>query len=252
MDAVRGEWLGFLDSDDAYHPQLLELVKIELGSQEGLDVVSFGHTKTQEAFSQPIEKPVVRQRDFREQVETGYFREALWSRFYHFAVVKDVRFRPYIMAEDTLYSTAVSSRLCKGCVIKAPLYFYRPREGSAMLSLPSLRKVENAFFAKVESLQILFGASSRVPTSFLKRECSQISECIAYELSQLDGVSEFRKRRWQALKLLGKNPSMPCRFRITFTVVGTLRSVFAERLLMELPFRLKLARNWLLHMVGLC
>lgn len=250
LEKVQGEWLGFLDSDDTYHPKLLELVKAEVDASGGLDVVSFGHTKTQGMLSQRVETPAIRQRQFQDQIEVSYFREEMWSRFYRFALVRDVRFRPYSMAEDTLYSVVVGMRFSTGSVICAPLYFYRSREGSAMSSALSLKKVQDEFNAKVESIQVLLAHAARIPSTILRGESLQISECNAYRLAcvpALQGeksqVLAFRRHRWQTLKQLSTQPALPHWYRMTFAIVGTLCLPLVEKLLMEFPFRLKLFRN---------
>lgn len=249
LEMVQGEWLGFLDSDDMFHPQTLDLAKQEIVTNEGIEVVSFGLSRASDSMILTFPEPVIRQRDFRAQIEESYFREAFCSRFYRWSVVSDVRFRPYIMAEDTLYSTVVGVRFSKGSVIENPLYFYRPREGSAMLSAPSMKKVKDAFEAKIETLQILLAHAARISRKFLCGECKMMSEAFAYRLSITPNVQDFRLYRREVFKKFSKHPALPLWFRITFLLVGSSRTVFAERILMEFPFRLKLLRNRVLRMV---
>lgn len=249
LEMMHGEWLGFLDSDDMFHPKTLELAKREIETHNGIEVVSFGLSRASDSMKVVISDPAIRQRDFQTQIEESYFREAFCSRFYRWPVVSDVRFRPYIMAEDTLYSTVVGVRFSKGSVIENALYFYRPREGSAMLSAPSMKKVKDAFEAKIETLQILLVHASRIPRKFMCGECKMMSEAFAYRLSITPNVQEFRLRRREVFKQFSKHPALPLWFRITFSLVGSSRTVLAERVLMEFPFRLKLLRNRILRMV---
>lgn len=239
LEAVRGEWLGFLDSDDMFHPQLLEVCKRGSNIQRAVDVVFFRPFRETSGMAQHFTNPTMKCQSFLPQIAEWYFSDSLWAHFFRFSVIQSARFRPYSIAEDLLYMTQVGVLLRGGVDVDASLYYYRSREGSAILSPLSARKVQDEFWAKNEEFRTFLAHQTRIPPVVLRKKSVFLSYGIACDMSRVKVSREFQQFRYQCLREFSRVKVLPVVFRISAFLVGTLRLRIVDKLLFEFPLATK-------------
>jgi len=104
LDAVQGEYIGFVDADDAIQPAFYQTL-LEVAARENCDMVSAeGYQRLQgEApippcvpFAVPASLPTLPRRIYLDRV--------IWNRIYRRSVIADLRFSPELSAfEDMVY-----------------------------------------------------------------------------------------------------------------------------------------------------
>lgn len=171
IEASRGEYLLFLDSDDYYVDNALErLVQCvdEAGLDEGgvpLEYVDF----TAESFyeSSDLRKSNEEEYGTRADISGVMTGQALFSRYqelhqyicsacFHL-IHRDLfersglRFREGIIHEDELFSPQIISYARRAAFLNEPLYMRRMREGSIMTVERGMRNV-SSFFALTQEL----------------------------------------------------------------------------------------------------
>ncbi len=147
MERAAGEYLAFLDSDDRYEPTFLETL-LAAARREGADVAACGARMCWEDGREPKDMPLSpRVLEGTEAVMEHFFRQeqgitGIWNKLYRRNSVGEIRFRPYVRAQDTMFNFEVLSR-CEKCVnIPDCLYDYLKREGSLTAESFSPRKLD--------------------------------------------------------------------------------------------------------------
>ena len=171
IDASRGEYLLFLDSDDYYVPTALERLMArvsEAGVDEDgvpLEYVDF----TAESFyeSSALRKSNEEEYGTRSDIEGVMTGQALFARYQgmrqyicsacfhmlHRGLFErsGIRFREGIIHEDELFSPMIIAFARRAAFLNEPLYMRRMREGSIMTVERGLRNV-SSFFALTQEL----------------------------------------------------------------------------------------------------
>ncbi len=173
LDAMAGEYMIFIDSDDFIHPQLLEITVYQaLRDQSDLVVFRYDHfyrnfTKFTHFIGLPDIKPCFR-RYVREQVpylvtdniyayatDDSHKRHEgidnryrvkhcqVWRNLYRTSVVEGIRFYPGINYEDLPWWGSVLLRLKKVTINNLPLYYYYPNKSSFLLSSNDRKKIRH-------------------------------------------------------------------------------------------------------------
>lgn len=136
LERIVGEWLLFLDSDDVWHKQLLEIVDSETGKA---DLICFrsehGDGSVVASFSQgDVSRPSVTTADWGDALPIQAFGLAFWQCACKKSIVDasarfDTRFA---YGEDRLWHFHVLTRCAQVTMVDAVLHLYRVRAGSAM------------------------------------------------------------------------------------------------------------------------
>ncbi len=146
LDAAKGEFIAFIDSDDWVHTQYFELL-ISVQKQTNADVVAVDYLKTstvQEINDIQIDLCSYSSMNFSQVMRNGYFKRMIWGRIYHKNVIKNHRFPVGIKwGEDTIFNVNALSTFSNlnAIMIDAKLYFYFQRESSAVHTLKTKEKV---------------------------------------------------------------------------------------------------------------
>ena len=144
LEAATGEYISFVDGDDAIHPRMLEVLHDALLSGDYDYSMIYG-VRVQESFdcddsaeSRPIDaksQRIISQEEYMKNLACLEFRayqyHVVWNKLYKASLVKDIYFNK-LTAQDVEWSSRVCLTAKQGILIEAELYYYIQHENSIM------------------------------------------------------------------------------------------------------------------------
>lgn len=124
---ARGEYIGFVDSDDWIEPTMYEKLYNKAKSED-LDVVACDCVAVYPDKNLEISSNLSQTPDNKELFINAY--AVIWNKIYKRELIADLKFKPNVWYEDVLYLYMLYPRLKKVGVVKEVLYNYLQREGS--------------------------------------------------------------------------------------------------------------------------
>lgn len=133
LDAATGEYVAFLDSDDAYLPGALSLMRQCLGNDNQIDIVAgqMTHYKADMMLTrfspvtltgdEALEKILYQRSGFHPSVCAKIFRRSLFD---------NCRFTPGHRYEDLEITPRLYHQACKVATFPSSIYFYRKNSSS--------------------------------------------------------------------------------------------------------------------------
>ena len=202
LDSVRGSFVGFVDNDDAMHPQLIETALAAFGNGN-FDIVVWDYVSVQdENFGNAAFAPVSGMPPKTIPDGIAFAAEgshnSFWCRLYRRGVFDGVRFEPSVIHGDMclLWKITPVPGLRFGYV-ELPLYRYRVRGDSTVHSPWTERKALD----KVKIIRVIYGyhVDNRKVLSRLQKELFAEMVWSSYKLSR----REPRLRRALRAELKG-------------------------------------------------
>lgn len=133
IECAKGEYIYFLDSDDAIHPQCLEIA-YTFAKENDADLVCFNykHSDGKEYKTKPIDKNKIKSEIVANPLYKGKNKAQfnVWTKLYKRDFIKDIRFISGINFEDYPYSYEIYSRRPKTVFLDIALYLYTRNEAS--------------------------------------------------------------------------------------------------------------------------
>lgn len=139
LDRITGDYVTFLDPDDAYHPEMIQLL-LDAITRYNADIVAcaYGVYETEDLLNNTKQIRKVRATNERTltgreattaQIE-GLFDEATWNKLYKKLLWKKVRFPEGHVYEDIRVMPLVYEEC--SCIVEIPqeLVYHRERAGS--------------------------------------------------------------------------------------------------------------------------
>ena len=128
LEEAVGEWIAFLDSDDAYEPTFLATLH-EAAQVANTDVVSCGHKVISADGEENLRKPAElgQQAGLRAAIKmlSGSFTPFLWDKIFRARIAGGLRFSEEIhRAEDALFVLQALMNASLVSVVEEPLYRY--------------------------------------------------------------------------------------------------------------------------------
>lgn len=140
IDIAKGQFLGFVDSDDYVHPRFYELL-LQALKEEGADIAGCDVKKIYETGTvEEEEKEAVRSEIYSGREATANLYDAqlylksvvIWNKLYKKELFKDVRFPKGKLHEDEFTSYRLLYQSKSVVYIDRAYYFYFQREDGIM------------------------------------------------------------------------------------------------------------------------
>lgn len=146
LDAARGEWIGFVDSDDEIDPQMYEKLYHAV-KEHGANLAICRIVRIDEE-SRLIEPPYQHPQEVelsRQQaigmIARSYMHIAC-TKLYHRDIFAQIRFPVGRLNEDSFVAPAVLEQVTTAVCLHQPFYRYRQRAESIMTAKRSLRNYD--------------------------------------------------------------------------------------------------------------
>ena len=148
LDIARGEWIGFVDSDDTIAPEMYEvLYGLAQAHHANLAVCGIQLIDEQD---KPLQKPLTEPKQFVLTREQAIARIAslpfhlAYNKLYRREIFARLRYPVGRLNEDSFTAPAVLEQVTTAVYTQQPLYHYRQRTGSIMRSAKTLRNWDGA------------------------------------------------------------------------------------------------------------
>lgn len=226
-----GDWILFLDADDVVSPEWLSEIEQMIQRIAGADIIRFGMTEFTQVPKFDGGTGDTREVCLGKVLGQDAFTWNFWRQAYRRGLVHGLLFPSYVIGEDLVYSYSAVFRAHKIGILDRPLYGYRLRPGSAMLSQMSPRKVCDILNYNLDLLSM---EGERCYTSQMKRAIvNQLTEGFWYHWIglQKDERNDLARTWFEDAK------NMP---GIRTQIVRLSRSELVARLFFVLPQYLKI------------
>lgn len=189
LEVARGEWICFLDGDDAFAPAMLSAGEKLTAENPDCDLVRVSAATFQDGEASRKLTP------FRGGLLTGVFCVG----FYRRAKSGDVRFADFFVGADRVYAASCvfqTGRIAESEIIG---YLYRQRATSVSHVRMSPRKARDSFLHVAEILKIAAANKRTLESAFHRQLVAQVLEAGAANIRQLACGDQCEVRRcWRA------------------------------------------------------
>lgn len=143
LEIATGDWILFVDADDVVSPNWLEKVQATIESDSDVDIIRWDMREFEKDPTFDEFPKGCRTLELGAELSNDAFTWNFWRQAYRRSNIEGLKFPPYVIGEDLVYSYTATFRAKKIAVIDQVLYGYRVRPGSAMNSKMSARKVQD-------------------------------------------------------------------------------------------------------------
>lgn len=240
IEAARGAWLSFVDSDDYIAPQFYEKL-YQTAQRTDADCVMCSVQNVDES-GKPIDSALMRVAD---EVKTG--REVLrkigrddvtpyltaWNKLYRRKLFNTLRYPAGRQNEDVFVFAELFCQVQRAVCVAEPLYFYRKRIGSIMNSVVTLRNLDEmwAYVNCFEHLQQDDEESTLKETE--KRVFAKLTG-VYYRVTEEDRHSnkmkQAKKAQWNIAMRLMKQGQLDLRSLARTLLFQALPGVYGLRM----------------------
>ena len=127
LEHVRGEWIVFLDADDAFAPDALSLLSRAHAQLPASEVICFGTRPVSHDAGSFAWAPSDRARidDVSVCLPNVLLEFGMWTRAYRRDLLEGLQFPPYCVGEDLVFMITAMLRARSAARVSAALYGYR-------------------------------------------------------------------------------------------------------------------------------
>ena len=176
LKEAGGEYVYFVDSDDAIHPKCLETA-YTLAEKQQADLVCFSYIKMKEKIPDTGAFDISKLKSKTTCSPLQYcfgkkykIRFNVWTKFYRRKLLNGLEFIPKIHFEDYPHTFAVLSKHPKTVIINEALYFYRINENSISHQKSSPQQIKD-YHTGISSVYEIYKAPElKKEFAFLRRK----------------------------------------------------------------------------------
>lgn len=130
LDAVKGEWVAFVDADDLPLPEMLEAAVV-VGERERADIVVFGAEEFDDKTGLKTPLPLRLDAGLGDDVRFTSFGNCVWNKLFRAAYLKEkgIRFQEIARSNDLAFCIEALARTDRIAVVPRILYRYRINGG---------------------------------------------------------------------------------------------------------------------------
>ncbi len=245
LNLSNGEWIVYLDADDMLATNALaELSRMEHLHPDA-DMLRYALV----SFSDFIQnkdcqnKAHILKYTDRQAIIDGWNGPSFVTYAYKRSLIGDLRFKPYSMGEDRLYLAEALLRIKIKVESDYVGYYCRERQGSAMRSAPTCKKVRDAIFWKQDILDLFEHCDVRIGKNVRRKIFLSLLEGDSYIITKLP--KSERETIWNLwFKAIDGMPVslVPSNWiRFVLCILQRTNSCLMAYLLCVLPQKLKLS-----------
>lgn len=137
LDMAKGDWIIFVDGDDALRYNALAIIAKEIENYSDLDIVGYGSKKVSEITQVDLEEIggnyTTTYDDCSKEISFNAMNKyTVWSSAFRRSFVGKIRFLPMKNGEDQLFYNTLVVKVSNYLQINNSLYLYLQRPGSAI------------------------------------------------------------------------------------------------------------------------
>lgn len=160
IDAAKGEYLAFIDSDDYIAPEMIETLYNYI-SRDGSDMALCNFTYVDEKFIEikdrnsdsPIQNELISGEEALKKLteRKSWYYVVAWNKLYKRCLFEKIKFPKGKVNEDEFVVHHIFYKCNTISCVKNSFYFYVQREGSIMSAASKLKKMDavEAFYDRV-------------------------------------------------------------------------------------------------------
>ena len=245
LDAMKGEWVGFLDADDIYRSNTLDVCCEAIELSPEIDCVRFMMKEFEENshcdWHDPEQQIEYRVAESADKISLDAYNGGFGERVYRASKVINIRFLPLCVGEDRAWLTEVLDRISTMITVNLVCYGYRQCSSSVMHQKKSERIVDSEIRYAANVLKFMTFSKKEYHKSLFRLYSNFEVEHVAYSLFSLP-KNEFNNLRvlWKEKLLeLSKYKTISLFQRIRMKVLGLFCWRVLILFLAEFPFWIK-------------
>lgn len=245
LDVVQGEWVGFLDADDVYRSNTLEVCRGAIDFSPGVDCVRFDLMKFDEYTycRWPELESIIKYNllEFDTKITLDSYNGAFCGRVYRLKKIKDIRFLPFIMGEDRAWLADIIDYFNTMVSINQVCYGYRNRSGSAVNVKWNSRKFLDEIGWRMHVYSVWNKSNKSVDRVMVRQSLLNIGEWMSSIFFNMDKKdSNYVYSTWLvALSSISRFSYVPLYFKFIFKINTFFRMRCLTWLTLFLPYYLK-------------
>lgn len=247
LDNARGEWIVFVDGDDALKINALEVLADCIRRNSTVDCISYGYEISEGIKTSDLTavgsnsnfKTKERKYDCSNQVDFTLLNHYMvWTETFRKNILGELKFEPLKNGEDVLFCNGLAIKANKYISIGLSLYIYLQRSDSAKSNKWSLQRMEDFNALHNGILNNISICKKEVDPRWLKRWIGTLLFYIP-EVSIFDKKTrnDYFKRHRALLKDVKRLPSIPKISKIWIRIATLFYSLPYFKIMAMMPMR---------------